>query len=642
MQQSIRRPEIQGLRALAVGAVLLFHAGFSFVSGGFLGVDIFFVISGFLITGNIARDIESGIFNPWHFWGRRIRRLQPALAVTTLVTMIAAYFVFPPDEVVGLGRSAVAAIFSVSNILFWSKVGYFDIGAHLKPLLHTWSLGVEEQLYLVWPLLLLACARLRGKESQMAVVVGLGILSFGSIFLIGEADRSAAFYLMPFRMFEFCIGGALSFSRFKANVWRDVPLFVLGLAAIFYSILNFNSSMRMPGVFSLVPCFGTALVIVSGNVPVLGRLLANRLMTFIGDISYSLYLVHWPIVVFSSEVLGDGAWTWWSKLLILAICLLSAVLLYYLVEDRFKSAPAIWAPLDSRRAFAGCSIMVAAVVLIFGHIWISDGWRFRLPDELKNIPTASEMWKKRGPTVRIGSCFLTARKTFSDFDSGKCLALSPEKPNYLILGDSTAADLYSVFSQAYPNANFLEATSGNCKPVLGNQRDDNCRKLLDFIFHDFVMRTKLDGIILNGIWFHIDLAPLQATVDYLKKINPHVMVVGADVTFRENVPSLIFKSRGTTIEDAEKFVFSHRPARAPVNQLLVERFSKQVFFVDLEEDMLSKGQHVFTEDGQLIFIDFAHLTTAGATYLAKIVAARHPLTSWWGRSPESSQPNARH
>ncbi|MER9188286.1 acyltransferase family protein [Mesorhizobium australicum] len=200
------RTEIEGLRAVAVLSVILFHLGVTWLPGGFLGVDVFFVISGFLITTNILRDLERDRFSFKEFYLRRFLRLFPALATTALATLVASFILLPPDEVMDLARSAVAAIFSVSNIYFWSKVGYFDTAAHLKPLLHTWSLGVEERFYLIWPATLVATLRLFGPRTALWVVGCAGIASMVAALVTVGSSPSTAFYLMPFRMFEFALG----------------------------------------------------------------------------------------------------------------------------------------------------------------------------------------------------------------------------------------------------------------------------------------------------------------------------------------------------------------------------------------------------------------------------------------------------
>ena len=211
------RPEIEGMRAVAVVAVILFHAGFSFVPGGFLGVDIFFVISGFLITSNVLAEFSQGKFSFVGFYRRRVLRLFPASATTVLVTLVVSFFCLPPDEVVNLAKSALSALAAVSNIYFWTQVGYFDTDAHLKPLLHTWSLGVEEQFYLVWPALLLLLMRIGGRRAILLGVLTAGVASLAGASLFIKSDPSAVFYLMPFRIFEFTIGIVVAVAQFPSR-----------------------------------------------------------------------------------------------------------------------------------------------------------------------------------------------------------------------------------------------------------------------------------------------------------------------------------------------------------------------------------------------------------------------------------------
>ena len=367
------RPDIDGLRAIAVVSVLLFHVGFLRFRGGFVGVDIFFVISGFLITGIIRREAATGTFSFRRFYVRRLRRLFPALAATVLLTLVASAAFFAPDLFQSVGASSVAAILSVSNIYFWLDSGYFDVGNSVKPLLHTWSLGVEEQFYLVWPVILAFAVR-RGVAAPALVVLFVGSLAAGVLLPV---DPSATFYLMPFRVYELALGGLMVFVVERVRL-RGVVLeacLLLALVLMAYAVLTFRETTPYP-MNGLVPSVGAALAILAGTAPVLGIVLRNPVSVFIGLISYSVYLVHWPIVVLYRYVVGAELGRG-EQVGLLVAAILGGYALHWLVERRFRYAR----PTSTgARRFVLASVGVATVVTALGLHAAATGWTWRLGD----------------------------------------------------------------------------------------------------------------------------------------------------------------------------------------------------------------------------------------------------------------------
>ncbi len=259
------RPDIDGLRCVAVVLVLLFHLNLPFMEGGFIGVDVFFVISGYLITGNILRAGDN--FRWGDFLARRIRRLMPAMWATVAVTVLASAWVMQADAAREASRSALAAVFSVSNVFFWMQSGYWDTGAALKPLLHTWSLGVEEQFYLVWPLLLIA-RRGIGARHIAALLFALAVLGTAASEWAVRETPSTAFFWMPFRVQEFAFGGALAATlpTQRLNLTRlgnEIGV-LMGLALIVGSAIVMDETRQAPGLWALPACIGAMLVIACG------------------------------------------------------------------------------------------------------------------------------------------------------------------------------------------------------------------------------------------------------------------------------------------------------------------------------------------------------------------------------------------
>lgn len=376
------RHDIDGLRALAVTAVLLFHLGLSWAPGGYVGVDIFFVISGFLITGLIKKEIDAtGRLDFRAFYMRRIRRLLPALVVVLTVTAAIAAVVLSPSHLSRFGAALAAALASVSNIFFWTEADYFDVSANVKPLLHTWSLSVEEQFYLFWPILLLFIFKRRQLWSVPVFIGLIGALSLGANLLFGtgvegewnENGRSTIFYLLPFRVFEFVIGALLVWAvgwRLPER-WQSEILFCGGIVLMLYAVLTFDQDMLFPSYNALVPCVGAALTIYAGSTARSARVLANPLMVGLGLISYSLYLVHWPLIVFWQYLGGSG---WVGQLVVAAASIALAYLSYRYVEQPFRTGRISIA----RPAWRNCSVAAMVSLFLLGlQIHVSDGWHWR-------------------------------------------------------------------------------------------------------------------------------------------------------------------------------------------------------------------------------------------------------------------------
>lgn len=368
------RPEIDGLRAVAVLLVVFYHAGFG-VPGGFIGVDVFFVISGFLITSLIVKDIQGGRFSLVQFWERRARRILPALFVVVIAILVAGWFLLLPSEFEGLGRAAAAQALFSANFHFWIETGYFAGPAEQEPLLHTWSLAVEEQFYIGFPILLLFMFRRRSNNNRSFILIVLIVGLIASLALSEFAvarHPSAAFYLLPTRAWELLLGSILVFLpafAFAGPKFLRELLCVTGLSLILVPACMYQSTTLFPGFAALLPCLGAALVIWSNQITVtiVGRALSTRPVVFIGLISYSLYLWHWPFLAFSK---------YWSiqplsasyRLVMLALGLICAVLSWKFVEMPFRRRQVC----ASRRGiltFAGTGL---ATVFVIGIVILSS------------------------------------------------------------------------------------------------------------------------------------------------------------------------------------------------------------------------------------------------------------------------------
>lgn len=347
------RPDIDGLRAIAVLAVVLFHAFPVWLKGGFVGVDIFFVISGFLISGILIKEAQTGRFSILTFYQRRVRRIFPALILVLLFCSVLAWFILLPGEYQQLGKHVLSGVGFVANLALWAESGYFDTAAEAKPLLHLWSLGVEEQFYIVWPWLIALCWRSRLR--LWLALLSVAVLSLLACLWWTPRDATAAFYAPYTRFWELLAGSALAYwAVLRAQSGRAAPpptwlansLSFAGLALMAASCLWLDKSQPFPGWRAALPVLGAVLVVAAGQASWLNRyVLSNRLMVGIGLISFPLYLWHWPLLAFA-HVLSNGTPDRLARALAVAVAILLAWVTYELLEKpvryRYKGAAPIW------------------------------------------------------------------------------------------------------------------------------------------------------------------------------------------------------------------------------------------------------------------------------------------------------------
>ncbi|HVY84895.1 MAG TPA: acyltransferase family protein [Caulobacterales bacterium] len=340
------RMDIQGLRGIAVLSVVAYHANRELLSGGFVGVDIFFVISGYLIAGILLKEMEAGRYTLAGFYERRVRRLFPALFTMLALTGAVSAFVLSPRALQEFAHTAASTILFVSNIDFFSMSGYFDSDAHQRPLLHTWSLAVEEQFYLLFPIVLFILVKFARKSLRVILAAGI-ILSFAAAGWMVKRNASAAFYLAPFRADELLIGAVLAGVPFPSALPRWVRSLVslIGLALIGYTLVAYSEYTPFPGIAALTPCIGAALVLFAGagEQSLGGGLISIAPLTGVGAISYSLYLWHWPALVLGRAMLASEP-TFEQTTALLGIALIAATLSYVLIEKPFlrqRGGPAL-------------------------------------------------------------------------------------------------------------------------------------------------------------------------------------------------------------------------------------------------------------------------------------------------------------
>jgi peptidoglycan/LPS O-acetylase OafA/YrhL len=454
------RPEIDGLRSIAVLPVILFHAGFSSFNGGFVGVDIFFVISGYLITTIILTEMELGTFSITKFYERRARRILPALFLIMLVSFAFGWFLLFPADLKDFSQSLVAVPLFSSNILFWFETGYWGVENELKPLLHTWSLAVEEQYYIFFPVFMLVMWRC----SKLWILRSFILITCASLFYSHWAQQnfpSANFFLLPSRAWELAIGAGVAFHFiYKGDFIQNIlssklinELFGLfGLGLVFYSIFFFDEHTPFPSFYALVPTIGTALIIIfSSSSTYLGRLLGSPIPVGIGLISYSAYLWHQPLFAFArhrslSEPLE------YIFILLTFLTLILAYLTWRFVEKPFRSKTRI--SRNNIFLFGICGSLFFISLGLAGHF--TDGFNGIVKGSRVTQEIIERKWK-----INHG-----LSETCANEYASSDICRTSEQPEIAIWGDSYAMHLVQGILSSNPTAKVIQVTKSLCGPIL--------------------------------------------------------------------------------------------------------------------------------------------------------------------------------
>ena len=545
------RDDIDGLRAVAVLLVVLFHTGVATFSGAYIGVDIFFVISGYLLTGIILREMARDSFSLRIFYERRIRRIVPALLAMLLVCSAAACFLLLPQDLVRFAHSLFSALLSFSNIYFWTQAGYFK-PSHAKVLLHTWSLGVEEQFYLFLPLTLLALRRRRA--FLMWGLIGLALASlFMAEWLVLKREMEAAFY-MPFsRAWELLVGSLIAFDFSplpKNRLWREL-LAAAGAMSIAAAVLLFSPTTPFPGISALLPCIGTALLLVTGErgSTICSNLLSLPPLVFVGLISYSVYLWHWPIITFAKMggIPGLTDKGLLQKLGVLFASLLCGWLSWRFVEQPFRERRAGTIPSKQVcKTLAMASLVVAACATV---CTLTGG----LPGRFTPSAMRVGSYLDAAQDMRLGSCFITSGDHFRDFKPDTCTSVDPTGHNYLLIGDSHAAALWFGLNHAVKQAHILQATSSGCSPSLGQYDSSDCGDMRRYVYESLLSRVHIDGVILTEHWQSVkDIEGIEPAIKWLRMNKIAVYLVGPVQEYDAPLPMLLafaIKRREPTLPD---------------------------------------------------------------------------------------------
>jgi peptidoglycan/LPS O-acetylase OafA/YrhL len=650
------RKDIDGLRAISIIPVVLFHAGISIFSGGYVGVDIFFVISGYLITSIILSDIKKGRFSISSFYFRRFKRIFPALFTVFFVTSIATYILFTPYDFKCFGKSLIGASLFISNIVFWADGGgggYFNTSSESKPLLHTWSLSVEEQFYIFFPMTFYLLYKYKFKYSSFfAIILIFSFIISVSLTLYEKYlpfyfSSERAYYLPINRAWEILIGSMLAIVKFpeiKNRKLSDILSF-FSIVLIFLSIFLYDKTISFPGYAAVLPCLGSSLLIYLGknknndNLPIINKFLALKPFVFIGLISYSWYLWHW--IIFSirnyfKDVIIESFFT--SNLFLITLTFVISVISYYFVESPFRNIKC-----EQKNKVFFYSFLFTLLFSIIGILIYKELIKQNHINE--NIRIYSYQKIDRANYTQ------SANKIFKNLDNMK-IGNREKEISYIIWGDSHAGSLAPGLNEYLLSINKSAYTlsGGQCIPVFEIGKRNDCINFNNEV-KEFILRNKnkLKHILILAIWesyinsndpllyknkfikdkkekYNLFKEKLESTINFIQSNNIKVTFLVNVPIFNFDIPQIL--SRGELVKEYlpqiykpyevfdEKFFFDNNKKTIEVINYLSSKNNK-INFLYLHKALLKDNKFIVNDENKALFIDTNHLSTYGAKYVVK-------------------------
>jgi peptidoglycan/LPS O-acetylase OafA/YrhL len=607
---SAYRPDIDGLRAISILLVVLYHAQPWLAPGGYIGVDVFFVISGFLITRLILSEIEAGGFSALTFYARRVRRIFPALIVVLAAAWLIGWFVLLPNAFALLGKNIAAGVGFVSNLFQLTQSGYFAPDIADNPLVHLWSLGIEEQFYIFWPPALLLIA---GSKRRHVYIFGLAAASFGVSLLVYAGYKDWSFYSPLPRAWELLAGSLIAerqLARKEPDAWmarHQNLLAMIGIALTLAGAFLLDKASLFPGFGALFPVLGAMLLIVSADSWVNRALLASRPMVLVGLVSYPLYLWHWPLLSYLS-IIRNGVPNFLEIWLAVALSVGLAFATYYLVELPVRRRKG-WVP---RLAFGLVAIGGVGLATVAG-----SGFDIRFPPGIRDIAAIQ-------PEDNSGlrsACFQETATTYSD----DCIEKG-DKPLLFLWGDSTAASLSPGMQVEAGRSGFRLAhfAAAGCAPILAAGKNTRCDAANENVFVH-LKSAHPDIVLLHSQWEAIDPALLRKTIEQLAALKiPRIVILGPAPIWKRTLPhSLVNYYRF-------HHVIPDRLASGvsgPADDLRMGAISKEagVDYISAWH-LLCNAEGCLTcvgpTAGDVVATDIVHLSEAGSGFLAAAVMRR--------------------
>jgi peptidoglycan/LPS O-acetylase OafA/YrhL len=619
------RADIDGLRAIAVLSVVLYHA--IRLEGGFIGVDIFFVISGYLISTIVFSNLERNSFSFIEFYSRRIKRIFPALILVLIAVYTFGWFVLLGDEYKQLGKQIAGGAGFISNFILWNESGYFDNAAVTKPLLHLWSLGIEEQFYIIWPLLLWFTWKQR--LNLLVITISLAVISFSLNIIYIQAEPVATFYSPQTRFWELMVGSTLAYIMINnQNLLINIKqrytnaLSLLGIGLIIIGFLFITEKKYFPGWWALLPTLGTMLIIFAGSGAWFNRvILTNRTLVWFGLISYPLYLWHWPLLSFA-RILEYQRPSFEIRFIVVLISILLAWLTYQFVEKPMR--------FGSRGKIKTNALLILMIIMGFigYHCYKSDGFMYRSATNrlILNKGEIGNALFDKYQNEKFNLCMsldLQKEATLGCFHSK-----NNERIKIAIIGDSHAAHLYLGLAEELEDINVASYSVEGSLPILSNKRFE---KIFEYIINNKSVTT----IIISAYWSKSFKqipkgssmeAELNETLDSLIKENRFVYIT-------DDVPKFSFSPKKCKYADSifhkdsceENSNYFYKKYRDYISILeAVVKNRTNVKLLKTSKYFCDEKNCTMAKDGLLHYRDNTHLSINGSKYLAKSIIAENP------------------
>jgi len=631
------RKDIDSIRAIAVLSVLLFHFDVKGFDGGFLGVDIFFVISGFLITKLIITEIsDSASFDFKRFYFRRIKRLAPALVATLVWSFFVGFILLTPEHFQSFSGSLISAIFSVSNFFFYSGSGYFDTDSSLKPLLHTWSLSVEEQFYLIYPFLMFALLVNRPKKLGPIFIVGVGVFSLCLNFIFAGKE-SLVFYLMPFRVFQFSLGAIVVWllqRQLRDSIIKTV-LLISGLFIIACTINMYEKGVE-PTFYPLFVSIGTAFLIYSGSAAKYGEFWrANPILSWFGLRSYSLYLIHWPIVVFYKYYVITDSLTSSEAIVVFVITTFLAAVSYKYIEQPFRNGVQSIVKPVIKLSIRVALLVLVAIVLASSHAYSDkwgNGWEWRMPEV---ISKEARLVEKNYRSSMSDVC------SIDEFISENC---DLNKANrIMVMGDSHVNTWMFAFSNVFKadNVQFFMFSYLKCHndfviiddKVTSDEPMNNCDKKAKFLSKNKKFLSTIDSIILASYRpYSYGANPWRFDlIQYIRRLNPEIKIYILGNYFQtgaKQLCSMIVMRRGSleSCLDDDFIDYVGTYDQVKTERLYSGMNSRGYIYIDYKTLLCERKDDCIREaNGFPIMMDNNHPSYTFSKLVLETIKERHPI-----------------
>jgi peptidoglycan/LPS O-acetylase OafA/YrhL len=616
------RADIDGLRALAVGTVLVYHAFPAVLPGGFVGVDVFFAISGYLISGIILDALRADRFSLATFYARRIRRIFPALTTVLVAVLAIGWVVLYADDYARLGRHAAAGAAFLSNFELWNETSYFDVGAGLKPLLHLWSLGIEEQFYLVWPLLLLVAARWR--RGPIVATIAIGIASFAVAIWTVQTDRTAAFYAPWTRFWELLSGATLACVTIEPRPMARNAMAVAGILMIAAAVMLLDAKSLFPGYWALLPVFGTCFLIAAGaNAWINRTMLSLRPLVWIGLISYPLYLWHWPLLSFATIVSGRLPAAWIRSALLIASVVLSWIT-YQVIERpiRFQLRARLAVPALG----AVMAMLYAAGITVNAHGGFVDRALNR-SDAAHLVDYYDRMsYHSLGESYRFECDFNDRAGKVRPSLPASCTERGTSQ-TVLWWGDSFAQALSQGLRENLPAGTSLaQVATSSCRAQVEDfdtSVEDNRCEIADRYAMRVISDLRPDVVILAQNAEHLDTDWAGLTGKILELGGKQVVVVGPSPMWEPTLPRVYATHH---MQDHADYVSTGLYVDAfDIDRQLAARIAllPKVRYISLMEHLCRDGACLARVPAEgvidLMAIDYGHLSPKGSSYIGRTI-----------------------